>query len=140
MKKILFVCEDGTHKSVMAAALAQKHWGANNVEVHAAALRVQPLHPGAANILSDNQVPLYKGAVKKLTDVNVDDYYAVITLSGLAEEETPEPRREVLKFFWNLPNAAGFRGSEELVEEMYFRLFTELQGNIEEITKYVLPN
>jgi hypothetical protein len=46
----------------------------------------------------------------------------------------------VQKFYWSLPNVAKFRGTAEQTLEMFERIFLELEGNLKEVTKYVLPN
>jgi len=137
-KRILFICDDGTHRSLMAASLAEKIWGSSELSIEAAALEVNPPHPSLQKTLERYQVSLRGGPVKPLRDFDVNEFDVVITLSGLAEEGTPEPHRKTLKFFWSLPNAVSFRGSQALVDEMFDRIYIELEGNIKEITKYIL--
>lgn len=138
-RKILFVCDDGTHRSFIAGSLA-KHLWKDAIDVEMAALVPESLHKGTLDVLKRNSVAPINKVVRQLSSFNLGDFTAVVTLSGLAEEETPEPPSKTQKFFWSLPNAAQFRGSNEQVQEMFERVFIEIEGNLKEITKYVLPN
>jgi protein-tyrosine-phosphatase len=123
----------------MAASLATNAWG-QAVEVQIAALNPGLHHPLVTKVLQTHGVTMVHTPVQKLSTLDVNSYDVLITLSGIAEEEVPEPGRKTLKFFWNLPNPSQFRGTDALVEEMFDRVFIEIRDNLEEIKKYVITN
>jgi len=147
MKKIALIDDDGTNISVMAAGLIESTWpGA--FEVQRFAIAPEIVDPQAILILEAHfgekglggVLPSLQSNAKSFSQFEAQGFYAVITLTGLAEEECPEPPLTVQKYFWNLPNATKFRGSPENKMEIFERVLEELSWNLREIQKYLFIN
>ena len=147
MKKIALIDDEGTNISAIAACLIGVTWP-RVFEVQRFALEPEPVDPQAIQILQSHfgekdmahVMPTLQTGALPISKFDPNGWYAVITLTGQAEEACPEIPLNNQKYFWNLPNAAKFRGSPENKIEIFERVIEELSWNFREIQKYLFIN
>ncbi len=100
MHHILFICKGPSGRSQMAAAFA-RHMAPDNVEIHAASLEPEMVHPVARKVMAevDLEIPDSSPAMQELTATSFE---AVVTVCVRLQEENPQFPGSPARVHWGL--------------------------------------
>jgi arsenate reductase (thioredoxin) len=130
MKKVMFVCKKNSRRSQMAEGFART-LGAGKIEVASSGLEASHIDPVSIQVMSEIGIDISNQSSKALSEVNPEDFDAVISLCGCgANLPKPWVIRDVFED-WELQDPEGesidtFRQVRDQVKERVVKLIDSL--------------
>ncbi|MFN6482771.1 MULTISPECIES: arsenate reductase, glutathione/glutaredoxin type [unclassified Nostoc] len=130
MKKVMFVCKHNSRRSQMAEGFT-RILGESKVAVASSGLAASQVDPVTVEVMAEIGIDISNQTSKPLSDFNVNDYNAVISLCGCGVNLPQEwVLREVFED-WQLDDPAGesietFRRVRDEVKERVVKLIEKL--------------
>ncbi|MEL6369102.1 MAG: low molecular weight phosphatase family protein [Pseudomonadota bacterium] len=126
---ILFICNQNSIRSPMAAALAA-HLSAGTLSVDSAGVYEGGQDPFIKMILSEIGVELREENPKAMNDLNIDRFDVVIALTPEAAGEARRLVGSDKVKFWDVENPTDTRGTGDELMEAYRRAREDLAARI----------
>ena len=121
--RVLFLCTGNSCRSQMAEGFAREL----GADAHSAGTEpAERVHPLAIKVMAEKGVDLTGGEPRRLDEFLGQDFDAVITVCGDAEERCPAFPGNVRREHWPLPDPAKAEGTEEEV----LAFFRQVRDNI----------
>ncbi len=135
--RVLFVCTGNSCRSIMAEALLRRHGGAD-FEVHSAGTDPKGLNPRTMRLLADAGIDASWARSKSVTEYVGQPFDHVITVCDQARQVCPVFPGSHESLHWGYEDPAEATGTDEDIDAVYRRVFTQLGERIHQFVPLAL--
>jgi len=121
MKRVLVLCAGNSYRSQMAEGYL-KFYSKGEIDVHSAGLQETSLSPITIKVMKEDNIHMDDHQSKSLEDFRGQHFDYLITVCGDVKDETLHTIRYGRKLHYDVPDPAAAGGSEEEVEQEFFRV------------------
>ncbi len=126
---MLFVCNQNSVRSPMAAALLKLH-GDAGVQIDSAGVYEGGLDPFVEIVMSDLGVEMIGHEPKTLSGVDIEAFERIVALTPEAAVAIREDAPDACIEYWDIENPSDERGGRDAVIEAYRRVRDDLTARL----------
>ncbi|MGJ7029753.1 arsenate reductase ArsC [Niabella hirudinis] len=121
MKKVLVLCTGNSCRSQIAEGYL-RHFAGDKAEIYSAGVETHGVNPKAIATMKADGIDISGHTSNNVTEYSNIDFDYVITVCDHAKERCPSLPTNAVKFHYNFPDPAKFRGMEEETEKEFTRV------------------